>query len=380
MKSRRAVSRWMPPLLVLAFAGPAAITPPASASASGGTPLDGELFAVAATSATDAWAVGGYSTSTVGRALIEHWNGTQWCRVPIPEPGTSDGLDGVAAISATDAWAVGSYGTFKTLILHWNGTAWTKVPSPDPSSLGLNQLGAVAATSATDAWAVGRFGTSAGARVLILHWDGAAWIKVPAPTPGTFPQLTGVAATSASQAWAVGAHNTEQTLTLQWNGTAWRHVQSPNPASPPGDNGLNAVAATSGTDAWAVGVASKGSVNRNIALHWDGTTWHEVPVPEPDRFHDLLGVTATSASNAWAVGDYGTGTVFHTLMLQWNGMAWARVPSPSPGGPSGDDRLQAVAATSATNAWAVGSYDNGQAAGTLILHWDGTAWTQVPSP
>lgn len=148
----------------------------------------------------------------------------------------------------------------------------------------------------------------------------------------------------------------------------------------PLDGQLYAVAATSGTDAWAVGVASKGAVNRNIALHWDGTAWHEVPVPEPDRFHDLLGVTATSASNAWAVGDYGTGTVSHTLTLQWNGMAWARVPSPSPGGPSGDDQLQAVAATSATNAWAVGSYDNGQAAGTLILNWDGTAWTQVPSP
>jgi hypothetical protein len=59
----------------------------------------------------------------VDRALIEHWNGTQWCRVPIPEPGTSDGLTGVATVSATDAWAVGSYGTFKTLILHWDGTA-----------------------------------------------------------------------------------------------------------------------------------------------------------------------------------------------------------------------------------------------------------------
>ena len=128
--------------------------------------------------------------------------------MPIPEPGKSDGLNGVAAISATDAWAVGTYGTFKTLILHWNGTAWTRVPSPDPSSVGINQLGAVAATSATDAWAVGRFGTSAGARVLILRWDGTAWIKAPAPTPGCFPELDGVAATSASQAWAVGAHNT----------------------------------------------------------------------------------------------------------------------------------------------------------------------------
>ena len=379
----RAVARWLAPSLALAFLGgqAAAITPPASASACGGMPFEGGLSAVAATSASDAWAVGGYSTSTVGRALIEHWNGTQWCRVPIPEPGKSDGLTGVAATSATDAWAVGDYGTFKTLILHWNGTAWTKVPSPNPSSVGINQLVAVAATSATDAWAVGRYGTSAGARTLILHWNGTAWTKAPAPTPGTFPVLAGVAATSASQAWAVGAHNNApQTLTMEWNGTAWQHVQSPNPADPAGINGLNGVAATSGTDAWAVGLGTKGSVSQNIALHWNGTAWHSVPVPQPDRFHDLFGVAATSASSAWAVGNYGTGSVFHTLVLQWNGAAWARVPSPSPGGPAGDDDLHAVAATSATDAWAVGSYDSGQANGTLILHWDGTAWTQVPSP
>jgi hypothetical protein len=39
--------------------------------------------------------------------------------------------------------------------------------------------------------------------------------------------------------------------------------------------------------------------------------------------------------------------------------------------------LSAVDATSATNAWAVGTYGTFK---TLILHWDGTAWTQVPSP
>ena len=168
---------------------------------------------------------------------------------------------------------------------------------------------------------------------------------------------------------------------MQWNGTAWQHVPSPNPVGPAGINGLSAVAATSATDAWAVGAGTKGSVTQeDFALHWDGTAWHSVPVPQPDRFHNLLGVAATSASNAWAVGDYGMGGPSHTLVLQWNGTAWTRVPSPSPGGQAGDDSLQAVAATSATDAWTVGSYDNGQAAGTLILHWDGTAWTQVPSP
>jgi hypothetical protein len=47
----------------------------------------------------------------------------------------------------------------------------------------------------------------------------------------------------------------------------------------------------------------------------------------------LYGVSAVSASDAWAVGYYvdnGTNTD-HTLILHWNGTAWSRVKAPQPG-------------------------------------------------
>jgi hypothetical protein len=81
-------------------------------------------------------------------------------------------------------------------------------------------------------------------------------------------------------------------------------------------------------------------------------------------------VTATSAHNAWAVGETGKGR--RTLIVHWNGKAWSRVASPSPTNAT----LSAVAATSAHNAWAAGSVGGN----TLILRWNGTAWTQVASP
>jgi len=37
----------------------------------------------------------------------------------------SGNLRGVAATSASNAWAVGSTDSGKTLILHWNGTTWS---------------------------------------------------------------------------------------------------------------------------------------------------------------------------------------------------------------------------------------------------------------
>ena len=45
------------------------------------------LLSVAATSATNAWAVGSTGTATTASALIEHWNGTTWKQVQESEPG-----------------------------------------------------------------------------------------------------------------------------------------------------------------------------------------------------------------------------------------------------------------------------------------------------
>jgi hypothetical protein len=81
--------------------------------------ISGTLSGVAATSASNAWAVG----SSGAKPLIVRWNGTAWKQVPSPAPANST-LSGVAATSATSAWAVGSTGTGKSLIERWNGTAW----------------------------------------------------------------------------------------------------------------------------------------------------------------------------------------------------------------------------------------------------------------
>src|SRR2546421_433271 len=59
---------------------------------------------------------------------------------------------------------------------------------------------------------------------------------------------------------------------------------------------------------------------------------------------------------------------------------WSVVKSPNVG--SRDNQLSGVAAVSANNIWAVGSYLNssGNANQTLIEHWNGTSWNVVKSP
>jgi hypothetical protein len=58
------------------------------------------VIAVAATSATNAWAVGRTFTKTTMIPLIEHWNGTAWRQVPGPALPAGAALKGIAAASA----------------------------------------------------------------------------------------------------------------------------------------------------------------------------------------------------------------------------------------------------------------------------------------
>ncbi|HYK32036.1 MAG TPA: hypothetical protein VEV63_08740 [Streptosporangiaceae bacterium] len=167
-----------------------------------------ELSGVAAISARNIWAVGSFSTASTTKTLIEHWNGKKWAHVPSPNPPNpvlDVVLDGVTATSPSDVWAVGSYTSRtgdKTLIEHWNGRAWKPVASPNPGAS--NDLFSVTASSATSALAVGTYVTGARQKTLVVRWNGRAWTRVPSPSPGQANELASVAGNSASDIWAVG--------------------------------------------------------------------------------------------------------------------------------------------------------------------------------
>jgi hypothetical protein len=335
----------------------------------------GQLFGVAATSASNAWTVG--QDDVTGKTIIQHWNGIAWKRVASPTLAGASALYAVAAISASNAWAVGGSNSTPgtTEILHWNGSRWRHVASPTP--VGGGTLFGVTATSARNAWAVGCAGNCfqgfGGIKTLILHWNGARWKRVPSPSPGQGSSLSGVSATSARHAWAVGctafcflSSASPHTVVLRWNGTTWTRVSL---RAPDKIGALNGVAATSASNAWAVGCAGHcfgpKATTHTMIVHWNGTRWRHVASPSPAGDSLLTAVAATTARNAWAVGY--TRTSEKTLILHWNGTSWKQVPSPSPGQFS---QLLGVAATSARHAWAVGS----DLTGLILQRWNGTVW------
>jgi hypothetical protein len=145
------------------------------------------------------------------------------------------------------------------------------------------------------------------------------------------------------------------------------------------------VAVLSSCNVWAVGsyATELDGFNQTLIEHWNGTAWKQVPSPNPGgpaSDEILTGVAALSATNIWAVGSYLDGSPDQTLIEHWNGTAWQQVPSPNPGGSAGANDLTGIAAVSATNIWAVGYYFDGTRYRTLVLHWNGTGWKRVWSP
>jgi hypothetical protein len=116
------------------------------------------------------------------------------------------------------------------------------------------------------------------------------------------------------------------------------------------------------------------------------TSWFVVSSPNLTNDNQLYATTAVSASDVWAVGyAYNASAVQLTLAEHWNGTAWSIIPTPNPGtstkcgtGYSGS-ALTGVARVSSTNVWAVG-YICGLQSKTLTEHWNGSKWTVVSSP
>ncbi len=129
-----------------------------------------------------------------------------------------------------------------------------------------------------------------------------------------------------------------------------------------------------------MGYYESATVYQTLILHWDGLAWTQTPSPNVGTNPNYLNaITVVSATDVWAVGYYASGTnMTPTLILHWDGSAWSVVPSPSVA--ASFNYLASVDGVAANDVWTVGYAVQNSIAHTLILHWDGSAWTQTPSP
>jgi hypothetical protein len=266
-------------------------------------------------------------------------------------------------------------------------SGFVQVASPNaPPNSGLLELGF---SGPLDGWAAGytlTTGTNpsipSGAGTLIEHWNGVNWSIVPSPNQGpSRNHLWSILPLSPDDAWAVGAGNSvgfDASLIMHWDGTAWTLTPHPNTSTT--ESYLRDLYAFAPDDIWSMGMYNDGSSARTLLLHWNGTAWSQVAVPAiPAANFYSEAFTAFGEDDMWIVGYHGPGYPnLSTTTLHWDGTVWTQIPSPNPGSPK--SALGGVSGVASDDVWAIGGYSGSDGAGerNLSIHWDGTQWTSVP--
>jgi hypothetical protein len=119
------------------------------------------------------------------------------------------------------------------------------------------------------------------------------------------------------------------------------------------------------------------SVLENPTRACDGK-WHLIPavdaVTNANDYNALNAIAALSATDVWAVGNFHrfSDAADKTLAEHWDGTKWKLVLSPN--STSQTNIFAGVAVVGSNDAWAVGYEVINDSYQTLIEHWNGKAW------
>jgi hypothetical protein len=217
-------------------------------------------------------------------ATSERWSGSEWVEVPMARPLTFEPRG--FAVLGDRVFAAGYHslrrgGAAGSMIQMWDGTRWQVSPTPDVFTKTSTNVWTVGGSGPDDVWAAGRILRKGSVKLLVLHFDGAAWTRSPAPMPWDLPpdgdiKVRSIAAASSGDAWIIGSGYPfgEQSFALHWDGGSW-HVENPVVADFPDNNGLYDVASTGGRT-WAVGFSN----TKALIIRWDGSSWHRLQRPK----------------------------------------------------------------------------------------------------
>lgn len=212
--------------------------------------------------------VSGETVVAVGHGALVERAGGSWKKVDVG----GAKLEAVWG-SGDAAFAVGRKGA----LWQKKGGTWSKGKSGVE-----NHLNALWGTGPSDVYAVGE--------EVVLHYDGSAWSKKPAPKTEQLQRVTflGVWGSGPSDVYAVGWHRKTGRLVMHYDGKAWAEQKTEVEKM----RTLYDVW-SSGSDAFIVGT--------RVALKGGGGSWASLGLPAID----LFGVWGKSATDVIAVGARG---------------------------------------------------------------------------
>ena len=255
--------------------------------------------------------------------------------------------------------------TAATARAHAGPAAWQAVAVPS-SVKSPATLDDVSAASTSAAWAVGAQAETAFEKgtPLLLSWDGIAWSTVALPGVPAPGDLTSVSAASATDAWAVGSDKSGA-VALHWNGTTWVSVSVPDSSTAT----VNSVAVTRGGTAWLAGSVPAAGGGRSVLVErWNGKAWQVVNTGLGRGF--LTDVEVSASGDVWVGGSTSTSLTSQAVVAYSAGATWKRLKL------AGMTHVSALLGISPTSAWAVGDRysQTFQLFGPEVAHWNGSNW------
>ena len=333
-------------------------------------------------------ATGIYYNGTADQNLILTWNGSAWSLDSAASLSTETSVINISTgISCTSVSFCVATGTFfatpaiQNFIITWNGSTWSldTASSLSSSTSQPNILRGVSCVSAISCVATGFYNNGTTLQGLVLTWNGSTWSLDDAASlsaTGSHPSMpSGVSCTSSSSCVVAGHYSNgtlDQNLVLTWNGKTWS-LDSASALSvvAPQDNQLTSVSCTSSSFCVATGYYSNGTVDQNLLLTWNGSTWSldsasslSTSATQPNQ---LAGVSCASSTSCVAVGTFvNASKVDQTLVETFNGFTWHLAASPDTSATQ-PNQLAGVSCASIFYCSAAGNYSNGFVRQTLVV-------------
>ena len=326
--------------------------------------LSSNVSSIWGTSSSDVFAVSNKYDfdSQQYTSFIYHYNGESWsemARSEINDDMRGDTLRDIWGTSSTDVYAVGeriykedteSHNAVTSIIYHYDGKSWSSTTSV------IGRLYGVWGTSSSNVFAV--MGMQ-GKENILLHYDGSTWSTIEHEF-GNY--LLGVHGTLSSDIFMVGYGG----LIFHYDGKEWNQMSGFGTTI----NYINNIWGSSSTDVYAVGGRWDYPEQKyhSMMLHYDGESWNQVE-SETDRYNDteswgtyIYDIWGTSSTDIFYVGRGG-------IINHYNGISWTQMNS------GVEIWIRGIWGSSSSDAFAVGQ--NG-----LILHFDGNSdklWTPMIS-
>ncbi len=252
----------------------------------------------------------------------------------------------MAVLPDQEMWVIGQPG----LLIHGRLTYNDEMPYYSGDNNLPRPMISVSFLSPNDGWLIALHGQ-------VLHWDGLEW-DVSLPYNSYALELVDIEFANTNLGWAVGciAASGDFAAIMQWDGISWQDT------SPPRDMAfqycLTDIDVISETDAWIIAHGHQ----KSMLLHWDGSCWNEIPLPDEIKNKNSFSVSATNPSNVWLLGD---GMLPNSSISHWNGLAWETTDLQVNYAGSGNP---AILALSPNDVWVGGS---------ALFHWNGYEWDNV---